>query len=433
MFDPMDGTLSLRRFFVEHRQSEHSLSVPNSVPGIGGTSISLPSRPSFGLASSPPPSSNRASALSAMMERPVELHARESEIATWNLRRARGWEPVRGTVTEAVPAKPVQPRSKTKCAVLLFVHRFSSDVACNSWVWQAELQTSSSSHRILPRSVYLVHQFAFFALGEDYQGLVRRYRLDVSGPRITVRREVAVSALASGAGDALFAQRAGPASFDESLSSAISSSLEVGAGSPPVIPMYPNGGMSGSYKAAIPIGRVAEGVSEGFARVRREIGRVRSPRVLPRVEREDAGTGAGVPLEFDEEDEDFVLDDGLQETQHREHEADAASASSGADADSEERPRTAPGDDLDLQRTVRIDGGGAPGTFEHLGGDSEQDGAWRAWEHAVAEAEPFDEISAVGFMDEEQEAQKEAERERTDAGAGAGGGKKRRKRGARGG
>ncbi|KAI0029446.1 hypothetical protein K488DRAFT_13258, partial [Vararia minispora EC-137] len=243
MFDPLDGTLSLRRFFVEQRQSEHSLSVPSGVPGIGGTSISLPTRPSFGLPSSPP-SARRPSALSVMIERPVELYARESEIATWNLRRGRDWEAVRGSIGEASPGKFVlEAAAKGK----------------PNWLWQAELQTSSPSRRILPRSIYLVHQFSFSALGEDYQGLVRRHRLDVVGTRIAVRREVAVSAHASAAGDAPFAQHAGPASFDEGLSSAMSSSLEVGADSPPVIPMYPNGGASGSYKAAIPIGRVAEG------------------------------------------------------------------------------------------------------------------------------------------------------------------------------
>jgi hypothetical protein len=62
-------------------------------------------------------------------------------------------------------------------------------------------------------------------------------------------------------------------SFDEPLSSAMTS---VGyPSSPPVIPM--------SFKNSIPTQRAAAGLSDGmtkgFARVRREIGRVRSPRL----------------------------------------------------------------------------------------------------------------------------------------------------------
>ncbi|KAI0282429.1 hypothetical protein BC826DRAFT_900809, partial [Russula brevipes] len=48
IFDPADGSLSLRRCVIGLHPAEQTLSVPNSVPGIGGTSISLPSRPSLG-------------------------------------------------------------------------------------------------------------------------------------------------------------------------------------------------------------------------------------------------------------------------------------------------------------------------------------------------------------------------------------------------
>jgi hypothetical protein len=78
--------------------------------------------------------------------------------------------------------------------------------------------------------------------------------------------------------------------------------------SPPVIPMFPNG-TPGSFKNSVPIQRVADGLSdgmsEGFARVRRGVNRVRSPRLAA-----DNGMVAGVPLEFAEEDEDFILNDG---------------------------------------------------------------------------------------------------------------------------
>lgn len=55
IFDPADGSLSLRRCTVGLRSVEQTLSVPSSVPAIGGTSISLPSRTSLGLVSATSP------------------------------------------------------------------------------------------------------------------------------------------------------------------------------------------------------------------------------------------------------------------------------------------------------------------------------------------------------------------------------------------
>lgn len=123
-----------------------------------------------------------------------------------------------------------------------------------------------------------------------------------------MRKEVEISAYSAGTGEA-FIQ--GPhdagrisSSFDEPLSSAMTSGLGYPS-SPPVIPMFPNG-TPGYFKNLIPIQRVAAGLSdgmtEGFARVRREIGRVRSPRLTAQHD-----VTAEVPLEFGEEDEDFVL------------------------------------------------------------------------------------------------------------------------------
>jgi hypothetical protein len=51
MFDPTDGALSLRRCTVSLRSVEQTLSVPSSVPAIGGTSISLSSCTSLGCVS----------------------------------------------------------------------------------------------------------------------------------------------------------------------------------------------------------------------------------------------------------------------------------------------------------------------------------------------------------------------------------------------
>ena len=103
MFDPADGSLSLRRCEISLRSYEQNLSVPSAVPGIGGTSISLPSRPSFGRVSAPlpaPPTSSRdkSSGVAQAQDKPTEMVGRESEVATWNLRRGRDWPAVKASV-----------------------------------------------------------------------------------------------------------------------------------------------------------------------------------------------------------------------------------------------------------------------------------------------------------------------------------------------
>jgi hypothetical protein len=76
--------------------------------------------------------------------------------------------------------------------------------------------------------------------------------------------------------------------------------------------MYPNGIPSGkpkSFRNSIPIRTMAgigDGVTEGFGRIRREMHKVRSPPLLPRA---DSSMSRPVPLEFDEEDEDFLVRD----------------------------------------------------------------------------------------------------------------------------
>lgn len=103
MFDPADGSLSLRRCTVSLRSVEQTLSVPSSVPAIGGTSISLPSRTSLGRvsATSPAPaisSRSRSSGIVPAVEKPMAIVGHVNEVATWNLRRGRGWAVVKGSV-----------------------------------------------------------------------------------------------------------------------------------------------------------------------------------------------------------------------------------------------------------------------------------------------------------------------------------------------
>jgi len=276
----------------------------------------------------------------------------ESEVATWNLRRGRDW-----------------PIVKAPVRVEGHVSETLSSASAPNWLSFAELRTSSHSPLVLPQSLYLSHQFSFHALGDDYHGRLRRFQLDVLGPKIEVRKEVEISAYATGAGEAFIhgSHDTGhvSSSFDEPLSSAMASGLEYPS-SPPVIPMFPNG-TPGSFKNSVPIQRVAaglsDGMSEGFARVRRGVSRVRSPRLVA-----ENGMAAGVPLEFAEEDEDFILYDGPPE--------DGGSVSAST-------PSSGPAD-----------------AGEHKDGET-----WSQWDGASKEdevGEPFQEISVVGLMDEEQ-------------------------------
>jgi len=383
IFDPANGSLSLRRCGVSLRPIEQTLSVPSSVPGIGGTSISLPSRPSLGRVSVPLPAPAialrvRSSGAAAGKDTPTAIVGHEHEVATWNLRRGRGWPVVKGSVRseghvlEAPSFTPAPKYVSPRLGPVKFVQPLYS------WLSFAELRTCSQSPQVLPRSLYLSHQFSFHGFGDDYHGRLRRFQLDVLGPKIEVRKEVEISAYAAGAGEAFIhgSHDTGQisSSFDEPLSSAMASGLEYPS-SPPVIPMFPNG-TPGSFKNSIPIQRVAAGLSdgmtEGFARVRREISRVRSPKF---VAHHDATVE--VPLEFGEEDEDFVLsydiDDGASPSRDDGGSVSASTPSSGP-VDAGER--------------------------------KESDSTWPGWGVEVSRVqdigEQFQEISVVGFMDEEQ-------------------------------
>lgn len=191
-----------------------------------------------------------------------------------------------------------------------------------------------------------------------------------------MRKEVEVSAYATGAGEAFIhgSHDTGRASssFDEPLSSAMASGLEYPS-SPPVIPMFPNG-TPGSYKNSVPIQRVAaglsDGMSEGIARVRRGVSRVRSPRL---VAHNDMG---GVPLEFGEEDEDFVLT--------------ASTSREDGGSVSVSTPSSGPGDAGEGGK----DGENAWAPWDGVGGTTSKE--------VDDMGEPFEELSVVGLMDEEQ-------------------------------
>ena len=193
-----------------------------------------------------------------------------------------------------------------------------------------------------------------------------------------------------------------PSSFDEPLASAMSASLgEYANPSPPVLPMLPNGAPASRFRNSIPIRNVAvgitDGVTEGLGRLRREIGRVRSPRLNPRTEQSGAGAGGGLhswaSLEFDEEDEDFVLTGRTKSGAVDGSHPDPMSRSTSRDAASILTPSSTQPDFFeDTQQVSR-------------GSVLEEDRGWSQEDRqAIEEAERFYDISAAGLMDEEQAA-----------------------------
>src|SRR5579863_10430168 len=94
---------------------------------------------------------------------------------------------------------PAQPWNPSKLCRLRGV---DSLIPSCSWLSCAELRTSSQSSQVLPRPLYLSHQFSFHGLGDDYHGRLRRFQLDTLGPKIEVRKEVEISAYVAGAGEA---------------------------------------------------------------------------------------------------------------------------------------------------------------------------------------------------------------------------------------
>lgn len=289
-------------------------------------------------------------------------------------------------------------------------------VVCSSWLARAELSTCSRSPQVLPRSLYLSHQFTFWTLGEDYHALLRQYQFDVRGHKIHVRREVQVSV---GVGlnntsdrfvEDLDLQRAVSSSFDEPLASALAGDLvgDYATSVPTILPMYPNG-VSGAQsissiktpafiRNSIPIRRLGDGMSEGLGRIRREISssyhksKVRSPSLGPRRDGEDS---ISVPLEFDEEDEDFL---GVVRST-------GDSAIKGATGISAESGTSC------TSASVSVNDAAPP--------TPDVEDIWKGWEsrevgQAVEEMESFDDISVVGLLDEDHQREKEV-RERVRA------------------
>ncbi|KAF8166691.1 hypothetical protein BJ912DRAFT_889225 [Pholiota molesta] len=390
VFDPVDGVLSLRRLAIDkHPEKEQGIGgVAASVHALGVTSISLPGMGGAGRLSSSPSTRGTAGALSSgrstssakVEEPPMELVGKETVEATWDLKRGRDWVEIK---------TPVLPST-------IRMDALRKNITGGDWLSEGEISTCSNSTTILPRSLYLSHQFSFHTLGEDYHALIRRYQFDISGAKIEVRKAVEISAYASGGGESAFVEgfssprdiRRASSSFDEPIASAISGSFD-NSNLPTILPMYPNGvpgAKPKSFRNSIPIrtmSGIGDGVSEGIGRLRREMHKTRSPQL---VARPDSLSGP-VPLEFDEEDEDFISRDTLDASIS--HDA----SRKGASADSASSLATPA--NLSTHHLMDADVVGA----------MEED-IWDGWDRqdklAVEEAEQFHDITAIGYVEEEQ-------------------------------
>ncbi|OCH85153.1 hypothetical protein OBBRIDRAFT_798469 [Obba rivulosa] len=371
VFDPADGTLSLHRVFVERNKAEPSAPLSSSVPSSFGASKQMGSSP------------RKPSGLTQMMEKSSEITGRETVVATWQLGRSQHWPEVHHVLSHGTSTA-----LRTRVA------------SRPDWLSQVELSICSASPRILPRPIYLSHQFSFHAFGEDYHALLRSYNFDIPSTKIEVRKEVEASAYSTGLGE-LFVQELSsprdsghaPSSFDEPIASALAAELRPLNPSPPVLPMLPNGtpgSTSRSFKNPVPIRSVAAGITDGMSesliRLRREIGKVRSPRLAAYPDNE---LSTSVPLEFDEDDEEFSIDHLQPGGPEEQVMSRSTSRGEGDSAASVSTPST---------------------NLDPLPVDEDGCDVWQGWDPedqlAVEDAERFDDIT-VGFMDEEQETLRE--------------------------
>ncbi|KAF5385645.1 hypothetical protein D9757_005561 [Collybiopsis confluens] len=393
VFDPTDGILSLKRVTCEIKSkpkdgasilaaSFGSIAVSKSLPGnMAGGRPNVSSSPSTS-----PPVQRVGVGAPQVSGGTGELAGRENTIVSWSLRRGKDWSEKKG-VLERVSGR-------------------KGGAGQMNWLAQAELSTHSKSTRVIPRSIYLSHQFSFRALGEDYHALIRRYQFDLSGTKIEVRKGVEVSAYPTGNSESFVEGRGFtvhrdrrhlPSSFDEPLASALSGGIDY-APAQPVLPMFPNGTPGTkprSFRNSIPIRTMSglgDGMSESLGRLRREVNKVRSPQLLPTSS--DNIIAASVPLEFDEEDEDFLS----RETSQPSHQTSQPISPRELSNPVDDPSINSRGEDVSTSESC-----------DDIGADADQ---WPGWvgedRKAVDEVETFDDISAVGLLDEEIQAAKPA-------------------------
>jgi hypothetical protein len=145
IFDPVDGLLSLRRATLDCKRHEGSTMAALSMlsnmslsasPSRVGTSMSLPSSAplsrlgssptSMGTTgSSPHTGSGSASGLAHVTENTTELVAKESTIATWNVKRGRKWKTIRTAIprTSVMREHARPPKIDRPQYVFPFLHK----------------------------------------------------------------------------------------------------------------------------------------------------------------------------------------------------------------------------------------------------------------------------------------------------------------------
>jgi len=242
---------------------------------------------------------------------------------------------------------------------------------------------------------------------------------------VDVRRKVQVSAYAAGSGESFVEGFSSPrdarhrpqlsSSFDEPLASALAAEFDH---HPPhtsgVLPMLPNGSRPQTFRSSIPITirsmtGIGDGMSESFGKIRREINRVRSPRLRPSHPDTSTSISSSVPLEFDEQDEDFVGLDGVRaEGVYRDGELLGVPGGGGDDGERSVSRETSRGGSSIL--AVSTPATSPEGEEEEEGSD----GAWDGWSSedklAVEEVERFDNIDVVGLLDEEQQQERQTKK-----------------------
>jgi len=138
------------------------------------------------------------------MDNPIELIRRDSIVASWRVwREAKIWGRFKPFCSQDhIYTMTCSPKSKydLPSCLLLFFSLTYIYLPC-SLLAHAELSTSSWSNCILPRFIYLSHQFSLHVLEEDYHTLICQFHLDIGGCKIEVHKEVEVSAYAAGMGE----------------------------------------------------------------------------------------------------------------------------------------------------------------------------------------------------------------------------------------
>jgi hypothetical protein len=140
---------------------------------------------------------------------------------------------------------------------------------------------------------------------------------------------------------------------------------------------------------------IGDGVSESIGRLRREMTKTRSPQLVARSDNSFSGP---VPLEFDEEDEDFLTLDAFGTSQDDgDHPFPASSQPSRDNANAKSGVGSVLITPSQSARQHVIDA--------DVVGMMEEEIGFSGWDPqdrlAIEEAEQYDDITAAGFVEEE--------------------------------